>query len=213
MHDSNEPAGSMREEARLWAARSLEAMRRSKRESLDDYARPGRATPHWLDNVIPRARNAPAERWEGYPVVYRLADPDGRVVCTVCFHEDFSGEPNIEHLPAVARHLGRTPQRLFDAYCLALGPYAFKLLFGDSLVCNHCERVVTAEDVHVCQPEGVFLGHLLYVLNSASGILPSEFLEEMADQLFDRAVYKGIFRACTWHSGCYVLRVQRKGDN
>ena len=186
----------MREEARDWVARSLEAMNRSKRQALDDYARPGRNVPHWLDGMLSYMQNDPFDPSARYPVVYRLPDPDGRVVCAACFYGHFSRPQNIEVLPPLARRYDTTPEELFRAYCLALGPYAFKVLFGKSLVCNHCERVVTVDDVHVCELEETVRAHVSYVLRDPSGVIPPEVMAAMVEPLIDRAMYEGVFAVC-----------------
>jgi hypothetical protein len=199
----DESLEGMREQARAWVARTMEAMGRGKWQSLDDYADPGRTVPHWLDSVL-RQQDESAEWWAAYPVVYRLPNPDGRVVCWACFYDYYARNEDLEYPPPVASQYARA-EELFETHCLVLGSIAFRVIFGKSLICNHCERVVTEKDVHVCVPEGSFIAHVRGVLRDPSGILPAAFLEEMAEPLFDRAVYAGIFRACRWHQGNYTI--------
>jgi hypothetical protein len=199
----------MREEAREWVTRSLEAMNRSKRQSLDDYARRGRDDAGWMEHWLALVLKEPHEPYDPYalyPVVYWLSDPDGRVVCPACFYEHFNPVGN---MPCLAEQSLMAGEQLFWPYSKALGPYAFKVLFGKSLVCNHCERVVTADDVHVCELEETVRSHVSRVLRDASGVIPPEVMAEMAEPLFDRAMYAGVFAVCPWHPGHLTIR---RGD-
>jgi hypothetical protein len=202
----DKPTESMREQARAMAARSMEAMRRAQREGLDEYARLLRDTPHWLDAALEELQNTPAEPWARYPVVFRLPDPDGRILCHACFYDQFDGTPIIERLPAPTRRFRILIEDLFETHCLALGPGAFKLLFGKSLICNLCERVVTPQDVHVCATEEAILAHVAWVLRDPTGIIPVRLMESLTEPLFASAVSDGLFSECRWHRYHFTIR-------
>lgn len=120
-------------------------------------------------------------------------------------HERFGTAERIRQLPSTIRRIDLEPEELIGAYCLALGPGAFKLLFGTSLVCNHCERVVTIEDLHICVSEEQVMEHVSYVLRDRTGIIPAEVLQDMIAPLFSRALYAGAFESCRWHAGNYTV--------